>query len=911
MRMIAFDPIFCCKSARLGMRCIAIALSAILLPCHPTCAETRVAVIASQGASVEKVVPLVELRLGQKKDIVLLERENVKKVLREQELSALTAAEGTAKRIALGKLLKADLLVAIRGQEKPAPQVEIIVCETRHGLRLCHAAMPSADPETTATAIVKLVEQALVKHEGQIKEIVAVPPLVSNDLGFESQALQKPLACLIQQALVARSGLLVVELEEAKAISEELAATGGEIQRPLPLYLLGEFRHQGFGPEAKLSVVLTLKRGSRELEQRTLAELPTGDVAQRLRSDATAMIDKAVGTAVAPPDATAEARQLAEAARRMFELASFLECVDLAEASLLLKPEDADLHRIAAQALSEHLTLLYVRPGAPADFGQKNEALYRRMAPHVESFMLRLPVRHRDFLIIGLFTHYPDKKAMCDMMLRVLAAKQKTKMHDDTLNLCSHCVDKCVAKLPEDEQYRWKLAAAQAWPVERVSRNGLITLISMLTYGDRSGDLPRMRNTIKALRTSENPLCNAAADVMERRLNEGRHVNDWSDDPPKVQNYTPPPEPDPVKDGPEAHLLLANLKGKADDWMPAGRVLDERRSGKELAVSGGRIPPFAEIHDFLYAYMTDLGSFDGRLNWFVQRSTRPLTKREAPDEPPRVLVVDPATGQSWTMSQEDGVPSTPLIAATAVPLGPGKACIVGAFGEWRKTGSWIAIAEVKPGTGKKSFRVIHEAQKFPAPGKEGDWSDPHRGFMSARGYVLVDSSPGGGKRHIAFERGGQVPFLLVDPETLTVRVAAAAPDPVFPGFPVGRQDGIYWIDMDKGGSYSVRRFGPPDFKVERSPVASARGSLTFHGQWSVLVDVRSDVWVARNPMGEFRRLRTVFDRPKDHRMDFDMFHVLSTRQFGLLGYDYYYLFQIKLPSDEELAALLDSKRGGR
>ena len=171
MRMIAFDPIFCCKSARLGMRCIAIALSAILLPCHSTCAETRVAIIASHTPGVEKILPLVELRLGQKQGIVLLERERIPEILREQELSALTAAGGTAKRIALGKLFKADLLLAIRGQEKPAPQLEIIVCETRHGLRLCHVAMSSTDPETNAAAIVKLVEQALVKHEGQIKEL--------------------------------------------------------------------------------------------------------------------------------------------------------------------------------------------------------------------------------------------------------------------------------------------------------------------------------------------------------------------------------------------------------------------------------------------------------------------------------------------------------------------------------------------------------------------------------------------------------------------------------------------------------------------------------------------------------------------------------------------------------------------
>ncbi len=56
----------------------------IVLVGGPSYAETRVAVIASQVAGAEKIVPLLELRLAQNKEIVLLEREKIQEIFREQ-----------------------------------------------------------------------------------------------------------------------------------------------------------------------------------------------------------------------------------------------------------------------------------------------------------------------------------------------------------------------------------------------------------------------------------------------------------------------------------------------------------------------------------------------------------------------------------------------------------------------------------------------------------------------------------------------------------------------------------------------------------------------------------------------------------------------------------------------------------
>ncbi len=65
---------------------------------------------------------------------------------------------------------------------------------------------------------------------------------VSHDLGYEFEYLKTAYARLLEQWLLSQPGLLVVELAEARAISQELALAdaGARIERRLPLYLSGE-----------------------------------------------------------------------------------------------------------------------------------------------------------------------------------------------------------------------------------------------------------------------------------------------------------------------------------------------------------------------------------------------------------------------------------------------------------------------------------------------------------------------------------------------------------------------------------------------------------------------------------------------------------------------------------------------
>ena len=421
-------------------------------------------------------MPLLELRLAQNKEIVLLEREKIQEIFREQELSALLSAEGTAKRVALGKVLKADLLIVLEGEEKPQPHARVTICETRQGLRLCRELVEiGASPETDAAKLEPLIDTALKKTDEKITQIVAVPPLVSNDLGFGSQNLQRPLADVIEQSLLGRPGVLVVELAEAKAVADELAIEGKEnLGRPLPLYLLGDFQQQPAGAD-RLSVHLKLLRGQKLLGEREMADIARLELAATLRREAAGLVDMALGQTAALPEPATEARQLHQRAIVMYQFMNFLEALELAEASLLLDPEQPDVHRLAAHSAGMHVSKLLRQAadtwhGSAAKLVQKvqseNEGTLRRGLPHLEYFMTHAQVSAaRDRVVIsGYFEGYPAKEDLRAMMLRVLAAKLAGKVSDDTVMYQRPFRKFCFQGATAEEVLHWKLEAARVWP---------------------------------------------------------------------------------------------------------------------------------------------------------------------------------------------------------------------------------------------------------------------------------------------------------------------------------------------------------------------------------------------------------------------------------------------------------------
>ncbi len=204
-------------------------------------AAVRAALLQTAPEKTGDVVALLEPQLAAGSKIELVERQQIDKLVREQELSAAFGADAVGARVALGKLLQADLLVFVRAEPGSPPQASVAIAESHQGLRLVRGLVSLADAQAAANEVEKLAEAALEKLSAKKRELFAVPPFACNDLGFSYGYLKTAYPKLIEGWLIRQPGVVVVEFAEAKAIAKEIALTGGsDISRPLPLYVLGE-----------------------------------------------------------------------------------------------------------------------------------------------------------------------------------------------------------------------------------------------------------------------------------------------------------------------------------------------------------------------------------------------------------------------------------------------------------------------------------------------------------------------------------------------------------------------------------------------------------------------------------------------------------------------------------------------
>ena len=208
--------------------------------------------------------------------------------------------------------------------------------------------------ETDVAALLKKVEDAAKKQQEKLTDIVAVPPLLNNSLTQEADNLQGGLACFVEQTLLRRPGLLVVELAEAKALARGIALSGTPgIERRLPLYLMGEYRVDGSGESRRGQFAWRLLRGENGAwaaggKSAFLVQISPAAPAGRHGVDR-----QGGGKKVLPSDPLAEAKHLADREHAFVAIGQWKQGLALAEASLLLNPDQPAVHGDALHAILE------------------------------------------------------------------------------------------------------------------------------------------------------------------------------------------------------------------------------------------------------------------------------------------------------------------------------------------------------------------------------------------------------------------------------------------------------------------------------------------------------------------------------------------------------------------------------
>jgi hypothetical protein len=807
---------------------------------------------------------LVEQRLLADPRATWLERVEIGRMLAEQKIGKLFGAAAGSDRVALGRLLKAEVLVVLRsGEQRGQLFAELVVAETGGGLRLLVRKLPlTGRTEADADALARLVEEGLAKHREEIKEVCAVPPFHSRDLAFEYEHLKKTYATLMEQRLLAAPGVIVVELAEAEAIAREyqLADPGERPRRRLPLYLLGEYRNEGLGEERRVTVALKLKRGEKVLGQ-TERELQPEQVLPFLNEAA----DRLAGWKAPPPagtDAAAEAQELARRSAEFVALGQWDEALALAEASLLIRPGQADALYVAVEAA----TGLSICTKYPRRVEELLKPLSYRLRgiEHLESLSKCASLDNRYHRAFSGLIH-PDRihehqRNRCELPDEVKALhEQVAKREREVLMRLVHEFAKVRRWTYSGAALRFALADLE--PAERYSQRLAILLkyqeqadprTLLKWYGhplhDRFADSVEARRFLENLISSEQagPELRAAA---EREREEVRAFRQASSRP------APPPIAGPATASRlgfrPVEIAYTGFRGRreivyavesclpidrgADVLYTFGSVLLLQKEGEAeclLRLSTPNVNSHTVAYDGRYVWLTAVFGSDKRL--------------------PEVWVLDPRSKETWQITAANGLPlhsskqgtieTRGHQMVTVAAVSPGKAIIAGAFGR-----TWLASVNFDP-EGNHDVRVFHEARQI-APDHPRlttiafvPWYmatlSPVAGAETAGTRILVGRSIPG--------RGDIFP-LVVDADKLTVKVLphkcyTRSRSDVYRG-------GVYGVTVvpPRRDALSVARVGLPNLAAEAVLEDVEEGIVVWQGD---TVNVVGKKWWRGRPSDE-------------------------------------------------------------
>ncbi len=319
---------------------------------HPALAEEmafrRWAVIASAEMREIGISDVLTAELSAR-SFALVEREQLDVIAREIELSTLLSADAAAQRLQVGQLAKADALVLLSVVENANQKfAKLVISDCRYGsrLRLEHIAIDKSAVDKLAVQIAGVVDETRTKFANGVQRIVAVSPLLSNNLTHEFDHLQFGFSAVLGEALNQRAGIAVMEIEEARAISEELARTGTGIEgRRVPLFVEGEFEVGSRAKPDERTVRLHLKALSgKDLvadfryeanSNSDAVKWLSDDLANQLLSKQVAGNKKSVGASLKE-----QRERLIARAETFSQVTAYSQAAALREAALLLDESD-------------------------------------------------------------------------------------------------------------------------------------------------------------------------------------------------------------------------------------------------------------------------------------------------------------------------------------------------------------------------------------------------------------------------------------------------------------------------------------------------------------------------------------------------------------------------------------------
>jgi hypothetical protein len=935
---------------------------ALILAVTPLHAAVRVAILQSEPQQTADLTALVETRLSTAGKVSLVERQQIDKLLHEQQLQSVLGADAVQGRAKIGKLLQADLLVFIQRQDDPAPIISVVISETHHGLRLLRQAVDPAEGEKAADSICKFIDDAIAKQNRNTDEIFAVPPFIDDGLGFDYSYLKGAYSRLIEGIVAAQNGVLTADLSEARAIANEISlSSAGGVSRSLPLYILGSFRNDAAGADRRVRVTLKLMRGDKLISSFSKENLAPADVPNVLREATATFLSTGKTAAPAPLDPHLEAAQLAARARTMKDLGSLRDSLDLIEASLLLNPAQPQLNLDAVEMLTkytEDTRQLAAEPALERPIGAARAGAYldglRNLEPYMRAVKLDRNQKHQAEVISRFATSmdhwgydllrerflqggvskeagklqpatldllqakYLDghvgpfwddflaaRKASSVVFYQVLHDKSRRRVVDDTLWF-SNSFDGwgCLLYLPEGAKWYGGIDSAKRRALH-------LDLLAEFAYLPNEGDFlpqlvdyPGMHDT--------NPHDAPYRPGFEEFLHKARDVNNDSlrqkidqllSPGSRASNSTilihgnagqpirqpirqpanaatrPGADPSTGKTDPNDDVRFTPISLKLEGgrsplpilgWLPAGKGIDFAWNGDGPLVmkEPGVLRHFKGLRGRSeIAPKNRLQvQFDGQYVWAIYDGIRRM----------KLLVLDPKEETVVSVDAAEGLP--PCDEMSLAPLGPGRAAVLGYFGQ-----SFAATIDIRAGA-KPKATILHEFRHLPRAGDPDQWRDADTIFRPLQLFALSEPAPRGmPKRSLLAWRSSDEQSLPQHPITIDVAGGESrAIDEKFFFHDSERfctHDGVVdQLDSQRGKNEdAVHRFGLSGMETRSMGLRTGQVTSFFYFGGG-LHCIASHWLIADAKAGSFRQLKATFPRG-DHGPT-----VLLSEHYGLVGF---------------------------
>ena len=306
-------------------------------------ADVRLAVIAGDGerAPEAALVAELEVALSKQEGVILVERELIRQVLAEHELTLGALSDPVAAAEA-GRLLSAELFLFVEkvAQVEPAA-CRLRVVETGTGILLGGATEGEAVLRKRPIRVLRLVETAAAKARVPVRDRrhVGIVGFRSEEPGRSLDSLATAIGTMVQADLARSPEIVVLEREELQRLTAEEGLTGlGVDLRPSAVLLRGGLKRTPDGKQIQITVSLSDHLG-KELK-RVVVRTAGDNLSEARRAIARAVID-ALGTVAVPAEGISQEEEAAVFARRAEVLLAHGEkeaAARAAETALALAP---------------------------------------------------------------------------------------------------------------------------------------------------------------------------------------------------------------------------------------------------------------------------------------------------------------------------------------------------------------------------------------------------------------------------------------------------------------------------------------------------------------------------------------------------------------------------------------------